>query len=787
MKRWTRAVGLGAATLGLVASTVTAADADLAVTTSDLALAAPVTDVAAAGVSLEGTPTDSIDLGLPADATVDQVLLYWAGNFSPSGSPDDTIEVEGDEVTGEVIGEPGGTPFYRLRINKKTQVVKTQAYRADITDLGVVGPGANLVEVGGLDFDVKALGAGLIVLYSVPGEKVSEVHLNEGLDVAFANFKNPLSPAVTVVDDVDFAVSPQSTDRTGTLKFHLGSVGEDRSAHVSVLVDGVPQTTFFHTGKAGDAEGAEWDVIETPFNLPADSSDVTVRIASAQDPANPNDTPGSIELMAAVLEIDVLECEPTFEAARSEADGMALDIDWPPALQPVVDQLEPVVFQTTGIDLDDPNGVIGSSLLRVSPDTAGGSQTSSDPATTIEIPDVTGNLGGPILKLDLVKGTATSAIDFVTGLPVSTGRTELVLADVAALGNRVTVEKIHVIADALTDTLAPQAKTRDSRVEGATVLGDSVAQELAGGTRQVVPDLGTLEILGHANPVATEVTPIGGALDPDDVEYVASSTVTGLRLVVDAPILPAQLEPLRGLVITIGQASAGAETLTGRCTTPSEGVADGHADAVAYAVEVPGGTTRLDGNVAHSQLDLSAPPVDNDLLGGDDRATVVGAVVPDVVATEKARSFSAGNAHDPTGGTPVPTVNSLAAVEGLDLFGGQLTASAVLSDATATATGAGTVFDTSKGHLVDLVLGGTNICEALSLTPVCKPAPNTVVIGTGGILPLPLGLTVTLNEQIGCGDADTTCEVNMIRVTASTPLPIGADVKVAHVFVEADL
>ena len=61
------------------------------------------TDVITAGTGMIAQP-GIIDINVPAGATVEQVLLYWEGQFVKTGTVgDDTISVDGNSVTGTLI------------------------------------------------------------------------------------------------------------------------------------------------------------------------------------------------------------------------------------------------------------------------------------------------------------------------------------------------------------------------------------------------------------------------------------------------------------------------------------------------------------------------------------------------------------------------------------------------------------------------------------------------------------------------------------------------------------
>ena len=100
------------------------------------------TDVVAAGVGLAESQPGDIVITVPAGAAVTQVLLYWEGFMATDVPGDDTITVNGNSVTGTLIG---GQAFF-------FSGAYSSAFRADITSLGLVGPGTNTLTVGDLVF-----------------------------------------------------------------------------------------------------------------------------------------------------------------------------------------------------------------------------------------------------------------------------------------------------------------------------------------------------------------------------------------------------------------------------------------------------------------------------------------------------------------------------------------------------------------------------------------------------------------------------------------------------------
>ena len=83
------------------------------------------TGIVAAGTGMATQP-GTIDITVPAGATVNQVLLYWEGQMTTNVAGDDTLVIDGNNVTGTLIG--GQTFFFNNAYNS--------AFRADITGLG---------------------------------------------------------------------------------------------------------------------------------------------------------------------------------------------------------------------------------------------------------------------------------------------------------------------------------------------------------------------------------------------------------------------------------------------------------------------------------------------------------------------------------------------------------------------------------------------------------------------------------------------------------------------------
>lgn len=217
------------------------------------------------GVVTEGTgmfvQPSVVNLDVPAHATVKQALVYWQGEHR-STPADNDITVEGTEFTGTLIGGP--TVFYRD--------VKSSSYRADITSSKIIKPGANVVTLSGLSFDVKNNGASIVVIYD-DGSGIKEVGVRDGNDNAFEGFSGLLKTTVPQT----FPVTPANIDREAQLDLIVGSVESARGSVVRVETGGVVR---LYDNLLGDTDDREWDDVTVPFTIPAGATNVTVKILS---------------------------------------------------------------------------------------------------------------------------------------------------------------------------------------------------------------------------------------------------------------------------------------------------------------------------------------------------------------------------------------------------------------------------------------------------------------------------------------------------------------------------
>lgn len=229
----------------------------------DIELAAG-SGIAYGGVGLISQPA-TLDIDVPGDVV--QVLLYWSGgtNIDPYLG-DDTIEIDGTEITGDLIGGP--SYFF--------EDIWFTSYRADITGLGLVGSGANSLDVSGLFYDAGAEdletnGAGLLVVYD--DGTGATLALRDGLDLAYFDF--PGVRQVTVPQTFDFPAADVA--RTAELTVLAGSVEEDRPNEIRVTVGGDVQS---FVDVLGSSDGPKWDAVGVMVDVPAGADAMTVELIS---------------------------------------------------------------------------------------------------------------------------------------------------------------------------------------------------------------------------------------------------------------------------------------------------------------------------------------------------------------------------------------------------------------------------------------------------------------------------------------------------------------------------
>lgn len=234
--------------------------------------------IAVGGFGLFGAPgggAGQIDIEIPAGTVVKQVLLYWAGEWTPAddGFSDNEIWIDGNFVTGTLIGGP--TLFYEFRGD-----VYADAYRADVTDLNLVSAGLNSVPVADLGYNRAAYGAGLLVIYQ-EALKGADIQIVDGSDLAFYAFAPPLKKTVEQVFTFE---ADNLMARTGSLSLFVGSVTDYEPRPNQIVVTVGDQTPVIYQDLLMGNDGPLWDSIQLAVEIPAGVTTVKVQVLSKAPP-----------------------------------------------------------------------------------------------------------------------------------------------------------------------------------------------------------------------------------------------------------------------------------------------------------------------------------------------------------------------------------------------------------------------------------------------------------------------------------------------------------------------
>ena len=275
------------------------------------------TGIEAAGVGLSVIDQPgTINLDVPAKATVNQVLLYWEGRHPFSGEGDNTATVNGTEVTGVLIGKAASGS------------ADSSAYRADITGLDAVTAGANSVDIGGVNFiSGTNHGAGIVVIFDERKADTAAIDLRDGNDFAYFAYSDPQK--TTVPQTYNFEASGE--DRVATLIMFFSSVsgtasgGGFRPTAIEIELGGGTKSVFYN--ELDSKDGQEWDTVTASVLIPADETSLTVQALSEQNTEDiPSGTtrgdPASFRWIASSLAIT-----PDLVPGRMTGGGKQITVD----------------------------------------------------------------------------------------------------------------------------------------------------------------------------------------------------------------------------------------------------------------------------------------------------------------------------------------------------------------------------------------------------------------------------------------------------------------------------
>ncbi len=246
------------------------------------------TGMVAAGTGLATVQPGNITINISDN--IKQVLLYWSGKSALSSSGDDTIIIEDIAVTGTLVGTSYNIPAGNHK----------QTYRADITNLALIGGGGNNLEIKGLNFDKINNGAGILVILD-DDTALANIDIRDGADFAYHELPDLLNG--TVLQTFSFAAT--NFDRIAKLSMFFSSVsginsGDGfRPSSIEVTVGG---TTALFSNLLDSSDGEEWDTVNLDIVIPSAASSLSVQAFSRNDLSTDQD-PASLNWLAAGLSL----------------------------------------------------------------------------------------------------------------------------------------------------------------------------------------------------------------------------------------------------------------------------------------------------------------------------------------------------------------------------------------------------------------------------------------------------------------------------------------------------
>lgn len=225
----------------------------------------------AAGTGLSTTLPATLNISVPTNSQVRQVLVYWSGGMDGEQLGSNTVQINGQTITGRAIGGP--TYFFSRRNGEINYYFS--AFRADVTALGLIKPGDNSLSIESQPFDGEKDGIGVMVIYD-DGTGNARIQLRDGIDLAYHNF--PKERQVAVPQTFTFPATTQ--DRTARMSMFFGSVApeEPRSSIFTITVDNAAPVV--ETNLIGSFDGAQWDTVNIDFLIPTGATSVTVEAKS---------------------------------------------------------------------------------------------------------------------------------------------------------------------------------------------------------------------------------------------------------------------------------------------------------------------------------------------------------------------------------------------------------------------------------------------------------------------------------------------------------------------------
>lgn len=397
--------------------------------------------------------------------------------------------------------------------------------------------------------------------------------------------------------------------------------------------------------------------------------------------------------------------------------------------------------------------VLGSELIPPTPDSE-----DTNPGELLAVPDPFGN-DTPLVRVLGVEESDNSTTDQAAYTSTAT-----------ALGVDLNVPGVlHLKASSVVAKTASQASaTGAGSTRGGSLIQDLWINDHRYGnvseptTVQVRDPLsGDVVAEVHLLETSRSGAAAGQAQPNADTEFASGMAVNGIHVTV-------HLLDLADVIVSHAETQAAFPSGLG-CGAQIPAVS-GSAFALGVNLKADSDDGIDLGNIKVAQVDLP-------ITGGRDDATLADIDVPDVLTADVAEAHTIGEITDLDGdGVPVEA-DSRSRIAGLDLLAGTIKATVV------EATSHSQVGPASTGSatIAHLEIGGTDVCEALGLTSVCTPEPNTVLLIPDG------PVLVELNEQIPEPGGLTVNAVHIWILGKGNPfgLPVGAEIVIANAHSDA--
>ncbi len=234
-----------------------------------------------AGAGTASQAIESISVEVPAGATVQRVMLYWARRGSEKPPAPSEIEVNGTVYTGNIAGGPVDSGDYHSAIT----------HQVDLTSEGLVNAGTTVLRIkDNPSGRAEPLGASVVVFYNIENEN-SELLMHSGVDFAWAKAEvsnADKQEALRTTVPVTFTFEAADIEREAVLTLLIGDIepgSTDRSNSLKIEVgDLETQLIGPNPNPFQGRHGVKWDNYVKTITIPSGAK--TVRVFPISGPGN---------------------------------------------------------------------------------------------------------------------------------------------------------------------------------------------------------------------------------------------------------------------------------------------------------------------------------------------------------------------------------------------------------------------------------------------------------------------------------------------------------------------